>query len=152
MRKWKIMKKPHWILWKIAPKASNMPSQDVWKFTPVSYRTSALWGRCPAHSTSSDITPSRASGTAGHVRSLDDLSSDIGLMAPYPKSSSVAPFPSSVPPHRLHSAMPQLSRCHSFHSATSNTSDSHKSRAAMSRLPWRFLALTTAYLGVVSQS
>ena len=20
---------------------------DVWKFTPVSYRTSALWGRCP---------------------------------------------------------------------------------------------------------
>ena len=25
-----------------------MPSQDVWKFTPVSYRTSALWGRCPA--------------------------------------------------------------------------------------------------------
>ena len=35
------------VLWKIAPKASNMPSQDVWKFTPVSYRTSALWGRCP---------------------------------------------------------------------------------------------------------
>ena len=25
-----------------------MPSQDIWKFTPVSYRTSALWGRCPA--------------------------------------------------------------------------------------------------------
>ena len=24
-----------------------MPSQDVWKFTPVSYRTSVLWGRCP---------------------------------------------------------------------------------------------------------
>ena len=20
---------------------------DIWKFTPVSYRTSALWGRCP---------------------------------------------------------------------------------------------------------
>ena len=20
---------------------------DVWKFTPLSYRTSALWGRCP---------------------------------------------------------------------------------------------------------
>ena len=20
---------------------------DVWKFTPVSYRTSAIWGRCP---------------------------------------------------------------------------------------------------------
>ena len=24
-----------------------MPSQDVWKSPPVSYRTSALWGRCP---------------------------------------------------------------------------------------------------------
>ena len=24
-----------------------MPSQDVWKFTLVSYRTSALWGHCP---------------------------------------------------------------------------------------------------------
>ena len=23
------------------------PSQNVWKFTPVSYRSSALWGRCP---------------------------------------------------------------------------------------------------------
>ena len=21
--------------------------EDVWNFTPVSYRTSALWGRCP---------------------------------------------------------------------------------------------------------
>ena len=35
---------------------------DVRKFTPVSYRTSALWGRCPK----------RASGTATHLRSLDD--------------------------------------------------------------------------------
>ena len=35
----------------------------VWKFPPVFYRTSALlhW-----------IIPSRASGTADHVRSLDD--------------------------------------------------------------------------------
>ena len=33
---------------KIATKASSMPSQDIWKFTPVSYRTSALWGRYPA--------------------------------------------------------------------------------------------------------
>ena len=24
-----------------------MLSQDIWKFTPVSYRTLALWGRCP---------------------------------------------------------------------------------------------------------
>ena len=51
-----------------------MPSQDVWKFTPVSYRTSALWGRCPALTPIFQlITPSRASGTADHVRSLDDL-------------------------------------------------------------------------------
>ena len=51
-----------------------MPSQDVWKFTPVSYRTSALWGRCPALTPILQlITPSRASGTADHVRSLDDL-------------------------------------------------------------------------------
>ena len=28
-------------------KASNMSSQDVWKFPPVSYRTLALWGCCP---------------------------------------------------------------------------------------------------------
>ena len=51
-----------------------MPSQDVWKFTPVSYRTSALWGRCPALTPLLQvITPGRASGTADHVRSLDDL-------------------------------------------------------------------------------
>ena len=47
---------------------------DVRKFTPVSYRTSALWGRCPAVTPLLQlITPSRASGTADHVRSLDDL-------------------------------------------------------------------------------
>ena len=64
----------HWISWKIAPKASNMPSQDVWKFTSVSYRTSALWNRCPALTLLFQlITSSRASGTADHVRSLDDL-------------------------------------------------------------------------------
>ena len=73
-KKLKEMQNPYWISWKIAPKASNMPSQDVWKFTPVSYRTSALWGRCPALTPLLQlITPSRASGTADHVRSLDDL-------------------------------------------------------------------------------
>ena len=51
-----------------------MPSQDVWKFTPVSYRTSALLGCCPALTPLLQlIIPSRASGTADHVRSLDDL-------------------------------------------------------------------------------
>ena len=24
---------------------------EIWKFTPVSYRTSALWGRCPKRKT-----------------------------------------------------------------------------------------------------
>ena len=68
------MQNSHWIAWKTAAKASNMPSQGVWNFTPVSYRTSALWGRCPAlPSLLQLITPSRASGTADHVRSLDDL-------------------------------------------------------------------------------
>ena len=63
----------HLITWKIAPKASNVPSQDIWKFTPVSYRTAALWGRCPALTPLLQlITPSRASGTADHVRCLDD--------------------------------------------------------------------------------
>ena len=34
---------------------------DVWKFTPVFYRTSALWGRCPAlNPLSQQIIPSRA--------------------------------------------------------------------------------------------
>ena len=27
---------------------------DVWKFTPVSYRTSAIWGRCPKSKLFSD--------------------------------------------------------------------------------------------------
>ena len=47
---------------------------DIRKFTPLSYRTSALWGRCPALTPPLQlITPSRASGTADHVQSLDDL-------------------------------------------------------------------------------
>ena len=42
---------------------------DVRKFTPVSYRTSVLWGRYPALLQLFQlITPSRASGTADHVR------------------------------------------------------------------------------------
>ena len=46
---------------------------DVWKLPPVSYRTSALWGRCPALTPLFHlITPSRASRTVDHVRSLDD--------------------------------------------------------------------------------
>ena len=50
-----------------------IPPQDVRKFTPVSYRTSALWGRCPALTPLLHlITASRATGTADHVRSLDD--------------------------------------------------------------------------------
>ena len=55
-----------------SPKAQR-PSQDVWKFTPVSYRTLALWGRCPAPTQLLQlITPSRASVTADQVRPLDD--------------------------------------------------------------------------------
>ena len=55
-----------------SPKAQK-PSQDVWEFTTVSYRTPAFWGRCPALTPPLLlITPSRASGTADHVRSLDD--------------------------------------------------------------------------------
>ena len=55
-----------------------MPSQDVRKFTPMSYRTSVLWGHCPALTQLLQlITPSRASGTADHVGSLDDLSFSI---------------------------------------------------------------------------
>ena len=51
----------------------------------MSYRTSVLWGRCPALTQLLQlITPSRASGTADHVRSLDDLlpvgKDDIGSL------------------------------------------------------------------------
>ena len=46
---------------KIDTKASNMPSQDVWKFTPALTPIFQL------------IIPSRALGTADHVRSLDHL-------------------------------------------------------------------------------
>ena len=69
-KKLKKMQNSQWISWKIIP---NMLSQHIWKFTPVSYRTSALWGRCPALTPLHHwITPSRASGTADHVRSLDE--------------------------------------------------------------------------------
>ena len=51
-----------------------MPSQDVWKFTPVSYRTLALWGRRPAITPLLQlITPSRALGTADRAPSLEAL-------------------------------------------------------------------------------
>ena len=39
--KWKKIQCSPWITRKVAPKASNVPSQDIWKFTPVSHRTSA---------------------------------------------------------------------------------------------------------------
>ena len=50
-----------------------MPPQDVWKFPPVFYRTSALWGCCPALTPPLYwITPSRASGIADHILPLGD--------------------------------------------------------------------------------
>ena len=68
-----------------------MPSQDVCKFTPVSYRTLALWGCCPTLTTLLQlITPSRASGTTDHVQSLDDLF----ITAPaHPHATLVAMYP-----------------------------------------------------------
>ena len=35
---------------------------DVWKFTPVSYRTSALWGRCPKRGPTDEPTEGRMDG------------------------------------------------------------------------------------------
>ena len=68
-----------------------MPTQDVREFTPVSYRTSALWGRCPALTLLLQlITPSSASGTADHVQSLDDLFSSFQLSFSFP---SFLPLP-----------------------------------------------------------
>ena len=72
---WEIeeMQNSHWKSWKIAPKASIMPPQNIWKFTCV-LQDICLLGPLPcSHSTSSAITPSRALGNADHVRSLDDL-------------------------------------------------------------------------------
>ena len=92
-----MMENSHRISWKIAPKASNMPSQDIWKFTPVSYRTLALWGRCPALTPLLQlITPSRASGTTDHVQSLDYLF----ITAPaHPHATLVAMYPALFLPH-----------------------------------------------------
>ena len=64
-----------------------MPSQDVWKFTPVS-----LWGRCPALTPLLQlITPSRASGTADHVQSLDDLFLYFFILSFFPSLDSEEP-------------------------------------------------------------
>ena len=47
------------------------------------YRTSALWGRCPAPSPQPrQNCPSRATGTADHVRSLDDLLGPVPCKIP----------------------------------------------------------------------
>ena len=55
------------------PAPNNQMPSNTLKFTLMSYRTSALWGRCPALTPLFElITLSRASGTADHVRSLDD--------------------------------------------------------------------------------
>ena len=63
-----------------------MPSQIVWKFNPVSYRILALWGHCPALTLLLlFITLSRASGTADHVRSLDDLFPSIPCYSVLPR-------------------------------------------------------------------
>ena len=68
-----------------------MPPQDVWKFPPVSYRTSALSGCCPALTPLFQlITPSSASGTTDHVQSLDDLFSSFHLSFGFP---SFLPLP-----------------------------------------------------------
>ena len=87
----------YWITWQIDKKLKkiakfpNVPSQDVWKFTPVSYRTLALWSRCPALTPFlQPITPSRASGTADHVRSLYDLLFKWALKNSRPTSNQVA--------------------------------------------------------------
>ena len=73
-----------------------MPSQDVRKFTPVSYRTLALWGHCPALAPLMQlITPRRALGTADHVRSLDDqlCSGTLLHLAATPRHPTFAPMP-----------------------------------------------------------
>ena len=66
---WEIakMQNSHWILWKIAPKASNMLSQDVWKFTLVLQDIGPLGPLLCSHFSFSTITLSRALGTADHV-------------------------------------------------------------------------------------
>ena len=47
---------------------------DVRKFPPVSYKTLALWGHCPAVTPLLQlITTSRPLGTADHVQTLGEL-------------------------------------------------------------------------------
>ena len=88
-------------------------SLDVWKFNPVSYRTSALWGHYPALTPLLQlITPSRASGTADHVQSLDDLL--------YPEASPIcgsAESESKMPnfPHELNKSLSQMEQYPSLH-------------------------------------
>ena len=51
--KWKKIQCSHWITRKVAPKASNVPSQDIWKFTPCVLQDISLLGPLPCtHSTS----------------------------------------------------------------------------------------------------
>ena len=59
----------------LTSQTSNLPRRtDVRKFTPVSYRSSSLWGPCPALTPLLKlIIPSRELGTADHVQVLDDL-------------------------------------------------------------------------------
>ena len=56
------------------PKIALLGRKDVRNFCPcVLYRTSVLWGRCPALTLLHQlIAPSRVLGTADHVQSLDD--------------------------------------------------------------------------------
>ena len=88
-----------------------MSSQDVWKFTPVSYRTSALWGRCPALTPIIQvITPSRASGTADHVLSLDDLFIHLAFLL----HSTCLPFAFNLPSFCIQVAFLLPSTCLPF--------------------------------------
>ena len=102
-----------------------MPPQDgrtdVSKFPPVFYRTSALWGRCPAltpplHWT----TTSRALGTADHVRSLDDLlfpSLKIcsqHIFKPDRLSSPTAGASRDVPEVPCHTSLSHVMRIHQW--------------------------------------
>ena len=50
-----------------------MPPQDVWKFPPVFYRTSALWDRCPKRGEQKEIENEYKKGRKEEKRNTEQL-------------------------------------------------------------------------------
>ena len=127
-----------------------MPPQDVWKFSPVFYRTSSLWGRCPVLTLLLHwITFSRALGTADHVRSLDDQFS-ISL------SVQDCPSPSDfLCLHEREAPWPVINIILILISGIKKTQKQRKIEILTHNLTqkmWSFFYASTVFLGLIESS